>query len=338
MNLDNLGQIQKTHPHLVHKVRQILTAVQNHESLCLTGMPKVGINRLIDLAVKSTHRSEFEIIYDHDHSLTLDQITAKISKRNKKKPQLLVLPFLQSETDEFIQELSGKLQRQDKNKIILLSHISCIQYLSVKQNLQKQTKLYSLIDIVKPLTLIQTKQMIDSKFGDQIKEEKIILRIYELSGGVAGLVKRLCNYFLYYQNLDEIDSVAKYLPVNENLNTIMDEIKILPNDVLIDFGVINLAGEYISQLIEYIIRNKKTISSRVNSLTGNEKLIFDLLLRHINSVVKIDKIDLILRDKEFFSFWGNYRAVSRLRQKISNEFAIKNIKGKGYMLVRKDGN
>lgn len=338
MDLDNFGQIQQTHPHIVQNVRKILTAVRNKESICLTGIPKVGINRIIDSVVNTLGEESFEVIYDIDHTLTLDKIRQKLNKRNKSKQILLVLPFLQSENNEFLVELSGILQRLDKNKITVLSHISLMQYLSLKQNLKNQTKLYSLIDIIKPLSPKQTEQMVLAQFSEQIKNKKIIGRIFNLSGGIAGLVKRLCNYFLYYGNLDDTETIAKYIPIHENLSEIIDEIKILPVNILREFGVLDDKGSYISQLIELVINNQKIISKRNNSLTGNEKLIFDLLLRNINTVVNIDAIDKVLREAEFFSFWGNYRAISRLRKKISKEFEIKNVKGKGYMLVRKDGN
>lgn len=88
------------------------------------------------------------------------------------------MPFLQSESNEFLVELSGILQRLDKNKITVLSHISLMQYLSLKQNLKNQTKLYGLIDIIKPLSKEQTEQMVLAQFNGQTKNQQ--MSFYEL--------------------------------------------------------------------------------------------------------------------------------------------------------------
>lgn len=59
MDLDNLGQIKQTHPHIVQNVRKILTALKNKESICLTGIAKVGINRIIDSVVNAWKEETF---------------------------------------------------------------------------------------------------------------------------------------------------------------------------------------------------------------------------------------------------------------------------------------
>ena len=44
--------------------------------------------------------------------------------------------------------------------------------------------------------------------------------------------------------------------------------------------------------------------------------------------------NLMKMSDDNFSLWAIYKAISRLKPKVKNNFEIKNIKGKGYMLKK----
>ena len=69
---------------------------------------------------------------------------------------------------------------------------------------------------------------------------------------------------------------------------------------------------------------------------GNaEAKVLSFIIENEDKVVSLDKLANLMKMTDAnFSLWAIYKMISRLKPKVKNNFQIKNIKGRGYLLQK----
>lgn len=321
---------KKYSSHLDAKVGKILELLNHKECVALVGMHKSGINHVIDHVVyKLNSSSEFQVIYDNENLLSINDIKLRISKASSKQV-LVVLPFAGKKEESYLKDFQRLFLRILDTRVTSLIHLpsefidSPVSYFSIS------VRPIENVDVILPYSKQDTFYVINqlaNVYGYKVPIE-YYEEIYSLSGGNAGLIKRICGYISKNKKLD-ISKLLHYPSIVFVLENLKQEFDSLSFEARRDLGFYNSKGKFFSELFEkYVQKGGKSI---VGKLTRNEQKVFELFLDKKETIVSFDDIAKKFEDEEY-SYWGTYKLISRLKKKIAHIFYLRNVKGKGYIL------
>jgi hypothetical protein len=324
---------QESLEHFTDEVSSIVKLVETGNSVMAVGAPKIGIGRILGLLNAFFQQSSnYKVLYDSDNIFSIKDIKKFIdSSRNRKV--IIILPYLYLKDESYFSEFDELLLEYKKSKIIVLSHGSFELIQNPYKYFKKSIVPISFVKFVKTLNLNQTRtniQRIKDKYGIKIpkKVEKVI---FELSGGHTGLIKRLCQYYSINGNL-YLNQLLVTPSIIFSIEQILDSIKNINKEILIQSGLIDQKGNYVSRLIQSF--TSKDTKSLIN-LQGNLKTIFDVFIDNKNTVVSIEMLQDRLDEFGDKTLWSIYKTITRLRKEIKDQYRLVSLKGRGYILKDK---
>jgi len=316
--------------HLDADLNDLIDVLNKNESICLCSAPNMGNSRLIDyLAYTLRNDKKYMIIYDSDGSLDRGALEYKVNKFTSKKFLVLIQNF--SKKSQSFKNFFQKLSESKKNNFLSVIDLG-YEIIKETQDIFYSVRPFAYVKIRKPLNYFLTKSVISSRRflnGWEIPH-KFERRIYQLSGGIIGLVKYICSYLDKFHSVHKVDLV-KYPPIRDqldDLNLVFDK---LDSTNLRKLGLVDRKGSIPGELLEYYIKLKRNNYSLSSSL----KKILNLFLDRKNLIVTLDDVYMCLHNGEDFSLWSHYKVISRLREAVKDKYEIENVKGKGYILKDK---
>lgn len=284
----------------------------------------------------------FDSLYFYDPDLEeislIDFTKEKSTQHPDKKKLILVWQFEKIANKNKVLETLDGMRRINPANLVFLSFTDYSLITNSRAYFAKTTVFFNERIYLAPFAPKATNEMIDlttSFFGWKIPK-KYYKKIYELSGGVPRLMKYVCKE-LAKKNL-KIDDVEKFktnASILFQLDYFVHIMLRVPKDQLITLGLIDKNGKIISKLLEeYLQTYESDIVKRLYpALSHSEAKVLSYLVENEGEIISIDKIgDLMNLSDEKYSLWAIYKLLSRLKPKVKNNFAISNIKGKGYLL------
>ena len=316
--------------HLDTDLNDLIKVLNKGESICLCSLPNMGNIRLIDyLAYTLRNDKKYIMIYDSDGSLDKNTLETKVKRYTSKKFLVLLPNFLEKSLS--FKKLFQKLSDNKKNNFLSVIDLG-YEIIKEKQGFLYSVRPLAYLKIRKPLNYSLTKSVMSSRRfinGWDIPQE-FELRIYQLSGGIIGLVKYICSYLDKFHNINKIDLV-QYPPIRDQLDSLNLAFDILNTSNLKKLGLIDRKGNIRGVLLQYYMNFK----SNTYFLSSSLKKVLNLFLNKKNQIVTLDDVYKNLHNGEDFSLWSHYKIISRLREAIKDKFEIENVKGKGYILKDK---
>lgn len=312
-------------------LEDIIHALDSGESVCLCSAYKMGDRRLIDyLAYYLGHSTDYYVIYDENNSLDVSSLEKQIRLARNKKI-IILLPTYPYKSREF-QTFFQKFMFNQKNKylsVILLHHDFLVDPTAYFPD---SISPISYVKMRRPLNFEMTRAVIEARrrLNGWNIPKKFEGDIYKDSGGIIGLIKRLCSYVDKYGNL-ELSDLLSYPPIVSTLSYLKGQFDCLDERNLRKLGLIDRDGEPKGDLLRsYIFRSSP---GRGLALSPSQARLLDLFLRKKGEIVSMDQIDECLRYDGDYSMWGTYQSISRFKRAILRVYRLENVRGKGYILT-----
>lgn len=313
-------------------LKKVLPLITNREHVALCSSLSTGEERFIEyISFKLELANKYKVINIQNSFIDALEVINII----KKSSELVVvlIPYFYKDV-EFFSKFLNTLYQSFKNQ-------EFIAVIKLGWDFYKDPSKYS--NIAPFLTNILVRQPLDVEgvkenleirnkiYGWDIPKHKE-KEILKLSGGLMRIVKRIAKYYEANGNI-ETENLLKYPALEVVLTEIAEMYKNLSAESLRKLGILDKDNNIKSSLLaEYISGIKITPKKE---LTGNSRALFNLLYQNRNQLVTDEMIDDIVRKGKSGSLWANYKLVDRLRNNIAEDFKIRTVKGKGYVLSEK---
>ncbi|MBD3280978.1 hypothetical protein GF389_05705 [Candidatus Dojkabacteria bacterium] len=320
--------------HFQEDLNKLESLIKKGQNVCLASAPFMGDNRLIDYYFH-IHKEDknTDIHYQKTPISNFDRLLEDIQKY-KNKRTVLLFPRLGFSDPQQIKKLENFLMMDKDGKYCAISHLDCEVHDNPEYYFKNNGFLLSNVVIRQPYDLqkvrsdIQLRREMNGWVIDPDFEEKI----YVLSGGIVGLIKRICE-IIDMQGEYDMEILVKDLGMKVFLERLAEVYAVLDIEELKKIGLVNEEGNLKSILLKEYVDQTNPEQNMPEKL----KVVYQLLLHNKGKLVTIDEIDFSIRGKDDFSYWGNYKIISRLKKAIKDKYLIKNIKGKGYILDENNG-
>jgi hypothetical protein len=192
---------------------------------------------------------------------------------------------------------------------------------------------------ITPFDLDATRTMIlaNSPFYGWSLSESQIKAVYALSGGIARLIKYICNEISEHNTpLTNPVRFSKIPAVLFQLQSLYAMLMTETKDDLKQLQILDKKGTIRSLLLRHYFKtqNQNHIKALHHKLNDQEQTVFSYLYNHKNQTIPIETIaDLLAMTDESYSLWKIYKLISRLRPKLAPLYELRAKHGKGYYLV-----
>lgn len=313
--------------HLDSDLMDIVEHLNSGESVCLCS-PNMGDSRLIDyLAYYLESRTDYHFVYDSNGQLTTRDIESYLnSSKNDRK--LILIPHYEWKGKKFHEYF--KMRVSYKQELLTV--------IGMEYDFLKSPDKY--FDSGRPMSYVKLRKPLNFKLSQSVIESRRYLdrwvvpvgferKIFELSGGIIGLIKHICGYIEKFEQID-MDELICYPPVVRVLANLKTAFDILDEIHLQQLGYIHKDGKVRGELLSRYLRS----GSRLNNfgLSSTLEKLLELFLDRKDQLVTLEEVDQYLNFENDFSLWGTYKLISRLRSAIKDKYELQNIKGKGYIL------
>jgi len=302
----------------IEKYKKLLLQTKH---LAITGVTGVGSRNIVRLLNQELIKTFETTIYD-DGFITIQNIRDTISNNSRKT--LICIPNFSQKDNQFKLDFQTLLLGANRDTHTIIS-IDLSDYMNYLSAFKISKKPISIIQIQKPRNKEETFNLIQEYCTLEIAK-RVIDQIFDLSGGIASLMKASINFYQINTNLDE-EKLMKAPNISITLNTLFKEFTSLSQNEQIEFGLTNNKGEVISTLLgEFISLNSNNRESLVDKL-------HKLLLKNKDQVLSIDMVDEFIAENGEFSLWNRYKLIERVRAILSSEHKLTTIRNKGYKLT-----
>ncbi|OGM14481.1 hypothetical protein A3A76_05780 [Candidatus Woesebacteria bacterium RIFCSPLOWO2_01_FULL_39_23] len=325
--------------------QKVSSSLTKGENVCLSVIPGFGEKTIFNF-LSFNFRSDklFDEIYVYDPELENENIidfTKKLIFANNLKNKLLIIRFFEQIEDKpkTLEKLDSLRRKNPKYLTYLaISNQEALLYPSSHQALT--TVFFSDIIYFLPFDTIQTASMINSLinyYGWNINLS-VFDEIYHLSGGIPRIIKYLTKEL--YESHIPLSNKDKLILIPQ----ISFQLKLL-TIILITHNkkqayLLGLTdGNYRlkSSLLKYYIKNFRSemITRLYPQLSDTETKILSFFSENEGKIVSLDNLAALMKmSDDNFSLWAIYKVISRLKPKIKNNFNLKNVKGRGYVLTK----
>ena len=366
-------------------IKQICSKLQ-FESVLITGLPQVGLTSFLrnieqryDEIIKNdkTNIIYFEIFSNRIQPSHLDKKIAELVRYKLKFPRYLD----NLNTEEIMYEIT---QRGERLLIItnrfqyLRSHHSSLEYLKmlraidpfkIRFLLGSDISFLTNVDSFAPAGVLASANafvlptLTHEETSETFKRYKKLYNwkvpisfskeIYELSGGVCGLVKYISKY-VHDNNCKKISenellgNQAIFFKLKDIYDTLEDNFLIdnyslheAHNDILQEIGVIDSKHSLRIGLLKNLLTSpgKKQDKSIYRILSVQELKIFEFLNERPDHIFSLDELSEYMWGEHVtkkYSLWALYKVISNLNKKIKKYgYRIENFKGRGYSLTKR---
>lgn len=325
---------------LYEKVSQKLVQGEN---VLVSSMVGCGGKTFLNLFLTLTKKDHLfkKILYFDPEIEDINLIEFVKMKTTNLSKQTLVIVNHFNETVEKRKtlEILNRLRQPHPQRLVYLA-FTLHEGITKPQEYFAQTAIFFNLRVqIDPFTPKQTQEIIaiNAKFYGWEINPKFYSQIYQLSGGIPRLVKHLCKEMaekkITTESLDVFLATPSIFFQLDYFNSLLITLK---QKQLQGLGLITVDNRIKSKLLElYFKRYKEVIAQKLYpSLTEQEAKIFSYLYKNSGEVVNLDKMGELLEMNDYdFSLWAIYKIISRLKPKIKENFEIKTLKGKGYLLT-----
>jgi len=294
---------------------------------------RMGDNTFIDFLFSNLKNSnEYVVIYNPQNELNFKNIKSLIYSSNKKI--LLLIPWIHDYPANFYRNLENMLNNCPDGKIQTIIRMHYDFWLNQQKYFKYNSRVFSKIFIEKSFSFKRTKLLIDER--RQINgwniPKKFEKEIYNLSGGIPGIVKHICS-FIDSTNSCEINDLLQYPSLKTALLEFREMDEILDKNIIRNMKLLDKKNHYKSILIDEFLLNNRNISEK--KLNTEQKIVFDFLLKNNSKLVNLEDISDLLEKKEY-SMWGMYKFINRLKKALEPEYQLVNVRSRGYLLKKKN--
>ena len=325
--------------------QKVSSSLTKGENVCISVIPGFGEKTIFNFLTFNFRNDKlFDGIYVYDPELEAENLTdfcKKIESKKTAKNKLIIIRFFEQVDDKpHVLEKLDSIRRKNPKNLIYLVITNQEAYLNPSSHQAISTVFFSELKFIYPFNIGQTKKMIDSLknyYGWKINPS-IYREIYRLSGGVPRIIKYLTKE-LYESRikLTDKDKLIQIPQIEFQLRFLTNILITLSQNRLQILGLIDEKSHLKSSLLKYYLKNYiSEIITRLYPQLGNtETKVLSFFSENEGKIIGMDNIaNLMKMSDDNFSLWAIYKVISRLKPKVKNNFEIKNIKGKGYMLKK----
>lgn len=314
----------------------VVASLMQKQCVALCSAYKMGDRRFIDYLYHTiAHDDRFDVYYDKENTFTpttLEKIQRTVTKRIK----VVLLPWYFRMSPDFQQSYLSIMRNKNNSfvSIIVLepSFLDHPELLFPNTNTPMERILTRL-----PLDKTRTGQLLDIRcqLAGLTLSETQRARITNLSGGHIGLIKRLFN--LAIQGSDLTKQVTLEDPaIKADLLNLELQYRTLTQATNKRIGILKDDLSVAIPLLRYFIDSITT--SLTDTLSPLYQQLLTLFLSKNGGIVTKDEIHQIMNQEQEYSLWAVYKNISRFAKSIEKKYLIKNISGKGYLLVQRQKN
>ena len=325
--------------------QKVCSALTKGENVCISVIPGFGEKTIFNfLNFNFKNDKLFNEIYIYDPELENESIidyTKKLESHKTSKTKLLIIRFFeQIEKKRETLEKLDNIRRKNPKSLTYLAVSNQEAFLNPSSHQALTTVFFSELIYFSPFDFAHTEKMVESLasyYGWKI-EPSSYKEIYNLSGGIPRIIKYLTKE-LYESRipLANKDKLTLIPQIGFQLR-LMTRILITYDQKQIQLmGLIDEKYRLKSGLLKYFLKNFRSdmISNLYPQLGDTETKILSFFSEKESKIVTLDNLAHLMKmSDDDFSLWAIYKVISRLKPKIKNNFQIKNIKGRGYILSK----
>ena len=167
-------------------------------------------------------------------------------------------------------------------------------------------------------------------------DEAIHKEIFALSGGIPRFIKHICkNIAERGINIENPETFFGDPAIIFELDYLTKMTMKLSKKDLQKLALLNEWGQMKSKLLDIYFKKYKNrvVEQLYPALSDLEARIVTYFYENKDCVVSIEKLgDLFEVSGHEFSLWAIYKLISRVKSKLKDNFEIKNVRKRGYML------
>lgn len=291
----------------------------------------MGDRRFVDyLNFKLSHKSGIDVSYDAENSFTREQLHEFQEKPSVGK-KVLLLPWFWRMDTKVIKQYT-EIMRDKKNTFVSVIVLEP-EFLDHPEKVFPDTNVpFETLRCRQPLGRIQADQVLDARcaLAEESISSKQRERILSLAGGHIGLLKRLFNIALQGDTL-KMDTVLNDPAVKTDLLHLEFQLRALSMPTSKKIGLLRNDNTCALPLLKIFIQSHS--EDFASTLTPAQQMLLDLFLSKKGVVISKEEIHRKMNTEGNYSIWAVYKTVSRLSNAITHKYRIRNVSGKGYMLV-----
>lgn len=329
MTTSYLDLYKKGIQYLDRDIPALLPQIQQKKNIVLCSAPATGDERFLDylsFQLESKYHTNAVAIKETEPNLSLIQ-----QKVQSAPHTVLVFPYFKDEIAKYTTLVLKLLGLYDRGEISVILRCE-YTYLHNTDDYQQIAKKMHSTFVRKPLNEVQTSEAVNvrEQISGQVIPQDLHQEIYELSGGLLKLVKRLCTYIGENGELETTLSLTK----NPTIQPILQELSVVysscEKEELEKFGITTSMGHIRSKLLQEFVQRSE-IPQKIE-LPPKLRSLFNLLYENRNHLVTNAQFEKVIRDHQVSSDWANYKLVARLRSLTKHKYKIRTVRGKGYVL------
>lgn len=343
---DHFGEIQM----------KVMKQINNGESCLIYGMYGSGIQyflKHLSMRLQSLNRNVIFLRGSLFQENAIEEIKNNILKISKKKDLTEALNYFNDDRKLYIfidgfqliknvaevLHFLGAIRKTNPHNIINIIGSDQSYLVELKEFFIKNDSAISSVNRLGLFDIVGVRKMININnefFGWNIPVT-FADKILKLSGGNPRLIKYISKTLMEegIHTIDNYKFLSSHPLIESKLNKFVDILFKYDIDNLKNLLIINDNGNLFSELLKYKVENYElpNLSELFPEFTNRERKVFSYLFINKGKLVSSQKMDFIfnLVDNSY-SLWASYKAINRLKQKISGRFELRNIKGKGYIL------
>ncbi len=293
----------------------------------------MGDRRFVDyLNFVLTQSNSFDISYDAKNSYTREQLR-EFQNKVTSKPKVLLLPWFWR-MDRSVIKAYTEIMRDKRNTFVSVIILEPA-FLDQPEDMFPDTNLpFEVLLTRKPLNRPETEQLLDTRcaLASATITKNQRDRIFLLARGHIGLTKRLFNLTLQGATLTK-DYMLRDPAVKTDLLNLELQCRTLSTDCCKTLGLLREDSSCAIPLLKSFIDSLST--DFVADLTPLQQKLLALFEQKSGRIVSKEEVYRIMSTEGTYSLWAVYKTISRFATAISQKYRIRNVSGKGYILVAK---
>jgi len=320
-------------PYFEDDLRKTIHAVDRGQCVALCSAYKMGDRRFVDyLNFMLSRKNDIDVSYDAENSYTRNQLHTFQEKPSSGK-KVLLLPWFWRMDTRVIKQYT-EVMRDKRNTFISVIVLEP-EFLDHPESVFPDTNLpFEVLLIRKPLSPILTEQLLKTRceLANATLTQQQRKQILTLGGGHIGLTKRLFN--LAIQGTPQTLEYALRDPaIKTDLLNLEHQCRTLSLDTCQTIGLLRKDGTSSIPLLRHFIGSISADFSA--SLTPFQQELLTLFEQKKGQIVSKNEIHRLMNTDGHYSLWAVYKVISRFAAAVSHKYRVRNISGKGYILVAK---
>ncbi|MBL8015458.1 MAG: helix-turn-helix domain-containing protein [Candidatus Doudnabacteria bacterium] len=310
-------------------IPELLPQIQQKKNIVLCSAPATGDERFLDyLSFQLENKYSISALAIKETEPNLVQIQQKVQSADH---TVLIFPYFKDEVEKYTSLVLKLIGMYDRGEVSVILRCRYTYIHNTEEYMSVAKKMHTTF-IRKPLNESHTVEAIQVRclLSNTEVPKELHTSIYELSGGLLKLIKRLCTYTVEKGNLSNTKDLAKSPTIYPILQELSQVYSSCEKDELEKFGLTSATGHIRSRLLQEFVQRSE-IPQKIE-LPPKLRSLFNLLYENRNHLVTNAQFEKVIRDHQVSSDWANYKLVARLRSLTKHKYKIRTVRGKGYVL------